>query len=84
MPFGEQKMKIRNVLTFVFLLLLGLLQACSEDNDKMTETWFLLNPCRAHRICSLCSIRDARTARKNCRWLTRYSVHTTTDFNSVL
>lgn len=38
MPFGEQKMKIRNVLTFVFLLLLGLLQACSEDNDKMTET----------------------------------------------
>ena len=31
-------MKIRNVLTFVFLLLIGLLQACSEDNDKMTET----------------------------------------------
>ena len=30
-------MKLRNVLTFVFLLLLGLLQACSEDNGKMTE-----------------------------------------------
>ena len=30
-------MKLGNVLTFVFLLLLGLLQACSEDDDKMAE-----------------------------------------------
>ena len=30
-------MKLGNVLTFVFLLLIGLLQACSEDDDKMAE-----------------------------------------------